>query len=147
VRAEAERLGLGDRFTLHDTKHVPHFDRFYSEILREHDIFVMPSTTARSGDDEGGPALSLVLAQAAGLPVICTPFVGAERSVIDGQTGLLCAQDDAAALADRIAYLIARPELGAALAARANTRVRAGFGLDTQAVEMMRIYREAMACA
>lgn len=144
VRAQAARLGLGDRFTLHDTKDVPEFDRFYAAVLQQHDIFVLPSTTAKSGDDEGGPALSLVLAQAAGLPVICTPFPGSERSVTDGETGLLCPQDDAAALAARIACLMDRPELGHQLAVRANTLVRDRFGLDTQAVAMATIYREAM---
>lgn len=144
VMALATQLGLGGRFRLVDTADVHDFDRFYNGILHEHDIFVLPSTTARSGDDEGGPALSLVLAQAAGLPVICTPFAGAERSVIDDETGLLCSQDDTDSLASRIAYLIDHSEVGARLADNANQLVRRTFGLETTAVEMVAIYGEAV---
>lgn len=144
VADRAAELGLGGRFRLVDTADVHDFDRFYNGILHEHDIFVLPSTTARSGDDEGGPALSLVLAQAAGLPVICTPFAGAERSVIDDETGLLCSQDDKDSLASRIAYLIDHPEVGARLADNANQLVRRTFGLETAAVEMVAIYGEAV---
>jgi colanic acid/amylovoran biosynthesis glycosyltransferase len=144
VHERAAHLGLGDRFRLIDTAHIPDFDRFYASLLQEHDLFVLPSTTARSGDDEGGPALSLVLAQAAGLPVICTRFPGAERSVIEGETGLYCAQDDAEALAERIGYLVDRPELGARMAANANVLVRRRFELAGQADAMTKIYGEAM---
>jgi colanic acid/amylovoran biosynthesis glycosyltransferase len=145
VREYADELGLGDRFRLIDTAGVANFDEFYDRILRDHDIFVLPSTTAKSGDDEGGPALSLVLAQASGLPVICTPFVGSERSVIDNETGLLCRQDDSRSLATRIAELIDHPAVGTRLAVGANALVRSAFGLETQAVQMRDIYREAVA--
>jgi glycosyltransferase involved in cell wall biosynthesis len=144
VQARADELGLGERFRLIDTAGIGNFDEFYDRILREHDIFVLPSTTAKSGDDEGGPALSLVLAQASGLPVICTPFVGSERSVIDGETGLLCRQDDSVSLAARIGELIDSPDLAARLAAHANALVRRAFGLETQAAEMHVIYRQAV---
>jgi colanic acid/amylovoran biosynthesis glycosyltransferase len=140
----AAELGVADRFRVIDTAGVRNFDAFYGNILGEHDIFVLASTTAKSGDDEGGPALSLVLAQAAGLPVVCTPFAGAERSVIDGQTGLFCRQDDKDSLASRIAELIDYPDLGAQLANRANRLVRGGFSLESQAAEMLTIYREAV---
>ena len=145
VEADGARLGLGDRLRIVDSSGVGDFDRFYGDLLHQHDVFVLPSTTARSGDDEGGPALSLVLAQAAGLPVICTPFVGSERSVIDNETGLLCRQDDSQSLASRIAEMADHPDLGARLAASANTLVRSTFGLDTQAVGMSAIYHEAVA--
>ncbi|MBI3825227.1 MAG: glycosyltransferase family 4 protein [Candidatus Rokubacteria bacterium] len=141
IAAEAERLGLAGRFRLVDTAGMKDFDGFYSGILQEHDIFVLPSTTARSGDDEGGPALSLVLAQAAGLPVICTPFVGAARTVIDGETGLFCRQDDAASLAERIAYLADRPALGNRLGAAGSALVRSGFDYTGQVEAMLGIYR------
>ena len=144
VREYADELGLGDRFRLIDTAGVANFDEFYDGILRDHDIFVLPSTTAKSGDDEGGPALSLVLAQASGLPVICTPFVGSERSVVDNETGLLCRQDDSGSLASRIAELIDHPDVGGRLAATANALVRSAFGLETQAAQMHAIYREAV---
>jgi colanic acid/amylovoran biosynthesis glycosyltransferase len=144
IEEYAAQLGLGARFRVVDTTGVRHFDTFYNDLLRQHDIFVLPSTTARSGDDEGGPALSLVLAQAAGLPVICTPFAGAERSVIDDETGLLCRQDDKDSLAERIAFLIDHPELGARLAERANRLVRGAFGLEGQAAGMLDIYHDAV---
>lgn len=151
LRSEIERqamsLGLGERFRVIDTSDMDNFDVFYSKILQDHDVFVLASTTAASGDDEGGPALSLVLAQAAGLPVVCTPFVGASRSVIDMQTGLFCRQDDPASLEERIAYLVDRRDLWNQLGVAGSGLVRSRFSFDRQVDEMVAIYREAVSVA
>lgn len=144
IEGQAEKLGLGQRFRLIDTVGMPDFDGFYNRALHEHDIFVLPSTTAASGDDEGGPALSLVMAQAAGLPVICTPFAGAARTVVDHETGLFCQQDDATSLAERIAYLADRPEMWNQLGRAGSKLVRGQFDFAGQVEEMVAIYRAAM---
>ena len=56
-------------------------------------------------------ALTVVCAQATGMPVVVTPFAGAERSVIDRKTGLFC-EYDPYALRDRLVELIEDHELG-----------------------------------
>src|SRR5439155_20199831 len=98
IAMNVRRRGLSERVAIIDTQLAPNFVDIFRRALETHDIFVLPSTTSAAGDDEGGPALTMVCAQAAGLPVISTPFAGAERSVLEGVTGLFCRQDDAASL-------------------------------------------------
>lgn len=144
IQNQAAALGLADRFRLIDTSGMSNFDAFYSAILHEHDLFVLPSTTARSGDDEGGPALSLVLAQAAGLPVICTPFPGAARTVVEAQTGWYCRQDDPNSLAERLAFAADHPETWNRMGFAGNRLVRSQFEFARQIDEMIAIYDEAL---
>jgi glycosyltransferase involved in cell wall biosynthesis len=103
----------------------------------------MPSTVAPDGDDEGGPALTVVCAQAAGVPVVVTPFPGAERSVIDRHSGLLC-EYDPAGLRDRFIELIEDPELSATIGRGGANVVREEFSLETQVAALERIYQCAV---
>lgn len=144
IEQDIARRGLADRVAVIDTELAASFSQVYRRALDEHDIFVLPSTTGVNGDDEGGPALTMVCAQAAGLPAISTPFAGAERSMIDGVTGLLCRQDDAASLADRMQWLATHPEAWNALGRAGSDHVRAHFSLDGQMASLVRIYRDVV---
>jgi colanic acid/amylovoran biosynthesis glycosyltransferase len=141
IAREAAALGLAADVDLVDTALQPGFSAFYGDALARHDLFILASTRAAAGDDEGGPALSLVLAQAAGLPVVCTPFVGAERSVVDGETGMFCAPDDPDSLAERIAFLVAHPDRWAGLGRAASDLVRREFAKERQVAQVAAVYR------
>jgi glycosyltransferase involved in cell wall biosynthesis len=104
-------LGLGDRVKVINNRGRGDFDDAYIEQLRHHDVVLAPSVRANRGDDEGGPALTAVLAQVAGKPVIVSDFPGHERSVTDAVEGLVVPQGDAAALAAAMARLAADPGL------------------------------------
>jgi colanic acid/amylovoran biosynthesis glycosyltransferase len=56
--------------------------------MSEADIFVLTSVTAGDGDQEGLP-VSLIEAQAMGLPVVSSYHTGIPELIADGQTGLL----------------------------------------------------------
>jgi colanic acid/amylovoran biosynthesis glycosyltransferase len=86
------------------------FDSTYTAVLAQTDLVVLPSITSASGDDEAGPALVLCLAQAAGTPVLTTPFEGHEVSISDGKTGVLSIAGDPKDLASKIAWCIDNPE-------------------------------------
>ena len=144
IEADVQRRGLADRVTIIDTQLASSFSATYRDALDAHDIFVLPSTTGVNGDDEGGPALTMVCAQAAGLPAISTPFAGAERSMIDKVTGWLCRQDDAASLADRMQWAAAHPETWNPVGKAASDHVRAQFSLDGQMTTLLGIYRDVM---
>ena len=144
IEQDISRRGLADRVSIVDTELAPTFRECFRTALDEHDIFVLPSTTGVNGDDEGGPALTMVCAQAAGLPAIATPFAGAERSLIDGVTGLLCRQDDAASLAERMLWLAERRECWASMGRAGSDYVHAHFSLDGQMAELLGIYRDVM---
>jgi colanic acid/amylovoran biosynthesis glycosyltransferase len=147
LERDIARRGLVDRVTIVDTQLAASFSDIYRQALASHDIFVLPSTTGVNGDDEGGPALTMVCAQAAGLPVIATPFAGAERSLIDGVTGLFCRQDDAASLADRMLWLARRPDQWTPMGRAGSDHVRARFSLDGQMAALLGIYGEVVAAA
>jgi colanic acid/amylovoran biosynthesis glycosyltransferase len=104
-------LGLSDRVAIVNNHGQGDFDEAYIAQLREHDVILAPSVRSTRGDDEGGPALTAVLAQVAGKPVIVSDFPGHERSVADGVEGLVVPQGDAAALADAMTKLAADPAL------------------------------------
>jgi colanic acid/amylovoran biosynthesis glycosyltransferase len=144
IERDVARRGLAARVAIIDTQLASTFSDVYRQALDEHDIFVLPSTTGVNGDDEGGPALTMVCAQAAGLPAIATPFAGAERSLIDGVTGLFCKQDDAASLAERMQWLAGRRDCWTSMGRRGSDFVHSHFSLGGQMAELLGIYREVI---
>lgn len=80
-----------------------------SELMTDADVFLLPSVTAESGDQEGTPTV-LLEAQAVGLPVISTYHAGIPEIVRDGQSGLLVPERDVDALARKLRTLFNHPE-------------------------------------
>lgn len=80
------------------------------KVCKGSHIFVLPSVTARDGEQEGIPVV-LMEAQAVGLPVISTYHSGIPEVVVDGKSGFLVREKDVDALAERIEYLIEHPEI------------------------------------
>ncbi|GAH35667.1 unnamed protein product, partial [marine sediment metagenome] len=95
-------LGLKEMVTLIDTTGIEDFNQFYSQFLSSHDIYIQASITAKNGDDEAGPALTSVYAQAAGLPVITTPFAGVSRSILNNETGLIARSNSVEDLTEKM---------------------------------------------
>jgi glycosyltransferase involved in cell wall biosynthesis len=103
-----------------------------TEFAHAH-LYIQPSITAASGDQEGIP-VSLMEAMAGGLPVVSTRHSGIPELVIDGQTGLLTDERDAEGLAAAIERLT-RDRTGAEqLAQAARARVEQDFNRDRQAI-------------
>lgn len=59
--------------------------------MHEARVFCLPSVTAANGDAEGLP-LVVLEAQAAGVPVVTSACGAAEEGVVDGVTGIACAE-------------------------------------------------------
>lgn len=72
-------------------------------------IYIQPSITAASGDQEGIP-VSLMEAQACGIPVVSTRHSGIPELVRDGETGWLTDEGDSAGLAAAIVRLVRNPD-------------------------------------
>ncbi|GEM_PF-86932 len=79
-------------------------------LMADADVFLLPSVTAASGDQEGLPVV-LEEAQASGVPVVSTRHSGIPELIQDGHSGFLVAERDVAALADRLCFLIEHPEV------------------------------------
>jgi colanic acid/amylovoran biosynthesis glycosyltransferase len=144
VEEDVARYGLENAVTIIDTRLRTDFHQFYYEQLCQHDIFVLPSTTSKNGDDEAGPSLTLISAQAAGLPVVCTPFVGSEITVFDNETGILCKQDDADSIAEKMIYLAHNPAVRDSIGKAASNFVHTFFTEETQMKKIVDYYYDVI---
>ena len=139
IEGDIERLGVQSRVRLHDSGLSGDFHEFFSSELQSHDIFVLPSVTAPNGDDEGGPSLCLVCAQAAGLPVVCTRFPGSEISVVEEVNGLYCEETEDS-LFDTMLRLARRPGDWASMGGEGHRRVVERFSEHGQNRILREIY-------
>ncbi len=104
-------------------------------------LFVAPSIIAADGDAEG---LGMVFLEAQALmtPVVSFASGGVVEAVADGETGLLCAEKDVAALADNIAQLLENPALRHQMGEQGRARVEAQFDIRRQCALLETIYDE-----
>ena len=98
-------LGIGGSVIFHGAQ----TSDFVRRTLTESHIFMLPSVTAADGDTEGTP-VSLMEAQALGMPVLSTRHAGIPEIVADGRAGFLVEEKDAEALAERLIFLAEHPE-------------------------------------
>lgn len=132
LRGRVEALGLQARVHLLGAR------RDLGDLLGAIDVFVMPSFW------EGLP-LSMVLAMGAGLPVVASRVAGIPEVVHDGETGLLVAPGDSAALGDALARVVADAPLRAALGAAARSFVLPRFGVDGYVASVTALYDRLLA--
>lgn len=141
LRPEVEllcgKLGLGDRVRFPGKVS----EREVAALMRDADVFVHHSVTARDGDQEGIPTV-LMEAMATGLPVLSTEHAGIPELVTDTVTGHLVPERDVDAYVERMRAVLAGDptEMGR----RAAERVRDGFDLATQNAKLVEHYRAAM---
>jgi glycosyltransferase involved in cell wall biosynthesis len=91
---------------------------------------------------EGLP-LAVLEAMAAGLAVVATDVPGHRDVVIPGETGLLVAPDDSAALAAAVATLLSDPARRKSLGQAGRERVRQEFGVRAMVDATAAVYRRA----
>ncbi len=96
----------------------------------------MPCRTRRGGLDVEGLGIVYLEASATGLPVVAGDSGGAPDAVREGETGYVVDGRDVAALADRVATLLADPELARRMGAAGRAWVESEWRWDTQAGRM-----------
>ena len=117
---------------------VPH--RELPAFLRPFDVFIQPSCYTRLRDCEGGP-VSILEAQASGMPVISTTHFDIPQEVVDGQTGLLAPEKDPLALARHIERFYGMDnETFQCFARAAAAHVRAGFDVAETGRRLRGVY-------
>jgi glycosyltransferase involved in cell wall biosynthesis len=135
LRAQAEAAGIGDRLDFRGALAQPDV----VALLREADLFVLPSKEARSGDRDGLPNV-IMEAASQGLAIVASDFAGIPEFVRDGREGALVPPGDPAALAAAIAGLAGDPErrerLGRAAFQRLSESFSAEAGLDRLAARL-----------
>lgn len=141
IRRQIETKNLKNHVDVINTSKRPDFTTLYRKALEEHDIFVLPSTVAASGDDEGGPALTLVSAQHSGMPVICTPFPGSEISVQDEVSGIFCESNNAEDLFKKMNTLSSHPEKWHTFGKNAHEKSKTEFSWEGQLQKLTKHYQ------
>ena len=108
-------------------------------ILKQCHIMAFPSFYM-----EGLPK-SVIDAEAAGLPVITTDWVGCRDTVQDGYNGFLIPPTDSAALAERIALLTDNAELRQTMGKNARSFAEKHFSIQEVIEQHLAIYKQCIA--
>ncbi len=114
-----------------------------AELLQESDILMAPSVTTEKGDEEGIPGV-IMEAFASGLPVVSTYHAGVPEVIQDGESGFLVSERDVDSLADRLKYLIERPELRSVMGSKGRQFVEEHYNIDRLNDRLVRIYRHLL---
>jgi glycosyltransferase involved in cell wall biosynthesis len=131
LRKELEQkildIGLKNKFLF------PGFRKDFLSVLKEIDIFVLPSFT------EGLPNV-LLEAYALGKPVVATKVGGNPEIVLDGETGFLVSVQDTGKLAERILELAQEPNLRKEMGKKGCKYIKENFNFDIQTKKLKKLY-------
>jgi glycosyltransferase involved in cell wall biosynthesis len=125
LKAQAQAAGIADRVAFLGSKAQPDI----VALLREADLFVLPSKEARSGDRDGLPNV-LMEAASQKLPIVATDFAGIPEFIRDGREGRLVPPGDWEALSNALNLLARDPEDRRRLGEAAFERLRRDFSME-----------------
>lgn len=121
-------LQLQSRVTLHGARSNPDV----LGLMREADIFLQHSVTARSDGNQEGLPVAILEAMAQALPVVSTRHTGIPEAVEDGASGYLVEEGDSVRMADCILHLARESGLRRAMARAAWERARTEFTWEVE---------------
>jgi colanic acid/amylovoran biosynthesis glycosyltransferase len=130
-----DELNLASIVTLWGARDID----FVRQRIADSHLFLLPSVTAADGDEEGVP-VSLMEAQASGLPVLSTRHSGIPELVADGESGILVPERDAEALAAALVRLIENPEPWDRMGREGRKIVERRFNSTTLARDLVQLY-------
>jgi glycosyltransferase involved in cell wall biosynthesis len=108
-----------------------------TRLYESADVFVFP------GIQQEGQPLVVLEAMAAALPVVFSDRGCLAETVRDGEAGVRFSRGDAAELAERLLWLIARPQLMQQLGANARRRYELHYSEQRFIANMRRVFLEA----
>lgn len=112
---------------------------FMNEIQNAH-LFMLPSITAQNGDTEGGAPVSIIEAQATGLPVISSYHADIPEVVVDGKSALLAPERDVEILAKHLEYLVEHPDVWGRMGRTGREHVEKEYDVMAQVGKLEIIY-------
>lgn len=113
------------------------------KLYQQAHILVLPSVTAKNGDQEGIPVV-LMEAQAMGLPVLSTYHSGIPEVIVDGKSGFLVPEKDVDALAERMGYLIEHPQLWSEMGRYGRKYIEKNYNIDQLNSQLVEIYQKLL---
>jgi colanic acid/amylovoran biosynthesis glycosyltransferase len=133
VRQFVSAMGLGDRVTLHRGLH----HSAVRPLMLQADIFLQHSVEdPETGDAEGLP-VAVLEAMAAALPVVATRHEGICDAIPADTVGLLVAEGDTRAMAERIAALARDPRLRSRIGRAAWKRAGERFTWERERADLL----------
>lgn len=135
IHALARELGLFD--SIRWLGYQPH--AVFLEEARRHHVFLHPSITASDGDTEGGAPVSILEAQASGLPVIATQHADIPE-VTCPDSAELVPERDIDALAAALARVALQPQRWAAMGEAGRRHVEAEYDARQQGLRLEALY-------
>ncbi|NJO09814.1 MAG: colanic acid biosynthesis glycosyltransferase WcaL [Leptolyngbyaceae cyanobacterium SL_1_1] len=109
------------------------------DLLGAVQLFMAPSITAADGDQDA-PVNVLKEAMAMGLPVISTVHGGIPELVEDGVSGFLVPERDAAAIADKLTFLIGHSDLWPQMGLAGRAYVETHYDLNALNDQLIGLY-------
>lgn len=140
IHAQARALGLEGHVRW--LGYQPHAV-FLEEARRAH-LFLHPSITARDGDTEGGAPVSLLEAQATGLPVLSTQHADIPEATTP-ESAVLVPERDVDALEAALEALALHPERWAAMGEAGRRHVARHYDARKQGERLAAHYHAAIA--
>jgi len=125
LKKQAQDAGMANRVIFLGSKPQPEI----VALLREADLFVLPSKEAKSGDRDGLPNV-IMEAASQGLAIVATDFAGIPEFIRSGVEGELVPPGDWAALSNALNLLARDPDRREALGAAAYARLRREFSME-----------------
>ncbi|SCX99166.1 Glycosyltransferase involved in cell wall bisynthesis [Microvirga guangxiensis] len=125
LKKQAQQAGIADRVAFLGSKAQPDI----IALLREADLFVLPSKKAASGDRDGLPNV-IMEAASQGLAIIATDFAGIPEFIRDGVEGRLVPPGDWEALSNALNLLAREPHARKSLGDAAFSRLRSDFSME-----------------
>jgi len=101
------------------------------KILKKSDIFLLPSITSYSGNEEGVP-VSLMEAMSVGLPVVSTYHAGIPELIEHNKNGFLVQEKNIKALTDTLEFLVEHPEEWPTIGLQARMHIEKYHTMDTE---------------
>ena len=136
----ARKLGIRDRVNFRGVA----TSRDIPQILRENDAFVLASRTARNGDKEGIP-VTILEAQAAGLPVVATLHAGIPEAIPPSNRAWLADEGSAPDLADKLGLLATQPDQWDNIGRRGRAWVSRHFTLQSEVAAYLDLFTNLLA--
>lgn len=107
--------------------------------MKNADVFVLPSVTAKDGDREGTPVV-LMEASSFSLPCLSTTHSDIPEIVDNGKTGYLVPERNVDALYEKMKLLASSPAKRAAMGRQARKKMAKEFSSKVQAKRLQKIY-------
>jgi glycosyltransferase involved in cell wall biosynthesis len=107
------------------------------------DVCFASDVVMLTSDNEGTP-VSLIEAQAAGVPIVATDVGGVRSTVRDGDSGILAAADATEALVAGLSTLVADADLRARMGAAGREHVTSLYTLDRLTADHLALYDELL---